>query len=59
MTPRHVGRPAKTGQLVHLRLSKDLYHQLKQRAEQDGRTLTKTCELLLAAALQKGASPND
>ena len=54
MTPRPVGRPPKSGQLVHLRLPKKLYYQLKQRADHDGRSFTKTVELLLAAALQKG-----
>ena len=54
MIKRRVGRPPKSGQLVHLRLPKELYRQLKHRADEDGRTLTKTVELLLAAALTKG-----
>ena len=54
MTPRPVGRPPKAGQLVHLRLPKELYRLLKARADQDGRSLTATVERLLRTALEKG-----
>jgi len=54
VTPRPVGRPPKAGQLVHLRLPKELYRLLKARADQDGRSLTATVERLLRTALEKG-----
>jgi len=55
MTARkRIGRPPKDGQLLHIRLARDLYRALKVRAQNDGRTLTATVERLLRAALQKG-----
>jgi hypothetical protein len=54
MRKRPVGRPKARGQVVHLRFPPELYRMLKARADQDGRTLTKTVELLLRDAVQKG-----
>ena len=51
---KQIGRPPKDGQLLHLRLARDLYRALKARAKQDGRTLTATVERLLRSALEKG-----
>jgi plasmid stability protein len=57
MAKRRVGRPRTRGQLVHLRLPKELYRTLKARAAADGRSFTVTVERLLAGALQKEATP--
>jgi len=51
---KQIGRPPKDGQLLHLRLARDLYRALKARAKQDGRTLTATVERCLRSALEKG-----
>ena len=51
---RSRGRPRVAGQLIHVRVAPDLYRALKARAASDGRTLSKTVERLLQAALQKG-----
>ncbi len=51
MVKRRVGRPRARGQLVHLRLPKDLYREVKARAESDKRSLTAEVEWLLRAAL--------
>jgi hypothetical protein len=57
MAKRRVGRPRARGQLVHLRLPKELYRTVKGRAAADGRSFTATVERLLTAAIQKEATP--
>jgi len=54
MTAKRRGQPAKAGQLVHVRLSSDLYRALKAQARAEDRTITAVVERVLRAAFTKG-----